>query len=486
MSTLEDINAGPGGLAGLVGSLSRRFRPVSRRSVLVGAAVAGSALATNPRTYALRPVTAYATICGPGTTFDSGWTVFCCTINKGVNACPPGSFAAGWWKAADSSWCGGGYRYIVDCNASCSKCSTGCTDGICDSSCWSCSCGRGSSATCDQRRVCCNAFRYGQCNTQVQCSGGVHCRVVSCVAPYKWANCTTASLSDNRTAEHSAPCIPSWGAIEAKYDSMGSLGSWLGASIGPERGIGDGKGRFVTYQHGWIIYSSATGARNMHPWAHTPWVDEGAYRGPLGYPVSDMTWGLKDSGWMQLFQGGAITDSAHTATQSVTGIRWTLWRDHGREDGALGFPTSGLVFGPDDYYWIQTFQGGAITDSRETTTQVVSGVMWDGWQRARRESGVLRYPSTAQTAVTRGAMQGFRGGELWALGTGPAYRVYGSVLSEWKAAGGASGRYGFPVSDTVQTSTGITCTFENGTITVSSRPAAPWKPWQAPRKPSAG
>ena len=29
----------------------------------------------------------------------SGWTVFCCTINKGVNACPPGSFAAGWWKA---------------------------------------------------------------------------------------------------------------------------------------------------------------------------------------------------------------------------------------------------------------------------------------------------------------------------------------------------------------------------------------------------
>ena len=39
----------------------------------------------------------------------------------------------------------------------------------------------GSTATCDQRKLCCNAFRYGQCNTQVKCSGGVHCRVVSCV-----------------------------------------------------------------------------------------------------------------------------------------------------------------------------------------------------------------------------------------------------------------------------------------------------------------
>jgi hypothetical protein len=120
MSTLDDLNAGPGGLAGMVNALSRRFHPVSRRDVLVGATVAATALATKPREYALTPVAAYATICGPGNTASSGWTVFCATVNKGVNTCPPGSFAAGWWKAAGSSWCGGGYRYIVDCNARCS------------------------------------------------------------------------------------------------------------------------------------------------------------------------------------------------------------------------------------------------------------------------------------------------------------------------------------------------------------------------------
>ncbi len=87
-------------------------------------AVVGSALAVDPKGYVLTPQTAATTVCGPAASCSAGYTVMCCTINKGVNGCPPGTFAAGWWKAADSSWCGGGYRYIVDCNASCSDCTS--------------------------------------------------------------------------------------------------------------------------------------------------------------------------------------------------------------------------------------------------------------------------------------------------------------------------------------------------------------------------
>ena len=72
--------------------------------------------------FALRPQSAYASVCGPGSSCSSGWTVFCATINNGVNACPPGSIAAGWWKADGASLCGGRARYIVDCNATCSRC----------------------------------------------------------------------------------------------------------------------------------------------------------------------------------------------------------------------------------------------------------------------------------------------------------------------------------------------------------------------------
>ena len=520
MSTLEDLTSGPGGMAGFVGSLSRRFRPVSRRSLLLGATVAATALATKPKEYVLRPVPAYATICGPGNTASSGWTVFCCTINNGVNACPPGSFAAGWWKAADSSWCGAGYRYIVDCNASCSKCTSGCSDGICDSRCWSCSCGSGSTATCDQRRVCCNAFRYGQCNTQVRCSGGVHCRVVSCVAPYRWTNCTTTTLVDNRTSEHSAPCLPRWGPIEQRYVSMGAQASFLKASKGATRNIYDSQGGvYGLYQGGGIYWTRATGAVGVSTLATTAWSSVGGIRGQLGYPLSAARPGGRAGGWIQLFQRGAVAGVSSGVSVPVYEPCWTTWKANSREAGHLGYPVESRVTNPDGQGWLQRFQGGFITDGpatvtaavyetaatiwvvegREagplgyptggrtvtgagmwiqlfeggaigattvTTTTAVYGVMYAGWQRFGRETGLLQYPATSVARDARGANQTFQGGQLWALGAGPARLVYGSVLTAWANAGGAGGSYGYPVTDTTATGDGrLTCQFEGGTIT---------------------
>jgi uncharacterized protein with LGFP repeats len=517
--TLEQITTGERrGLVGLVSRVSERFGPVGRRGFFVGAAVAGSALATDPKAYALRPQTAYSTICGPGNTASSGWTVFCSTINKGVNSCPPGSFAAGWWKAAGSSWCGGGYRYIVDCNASCSKCSSGCSgDHICDKGCWNCSCGTGSTATCDQRRICCNAFRYGQCNTQVKCSGGVHCRVVSCVPPYTWANCTTTSLRDDRTAEHSAPSLPKWGYIAAKYKAMGEQRSFLKASRGPVYSVGDNRGSYVLYQGGAIYYTSSTGAVAVAEYLRKIYAREGGPKGCLGYPRRDRVTGLRDGGWLQEFETGALTDSASTATQSVWGVCWDAWRRDGRENGNLGYPIgprTALAGGA----WIQMFQTGAITDTTSTTPQVVWGVSWDlwrhegrengnlgfptgprtalgggawiqlfqrgaiidtptispkvvwgamytGWVAAGREKGVLGYPTGPAHATSRGSYQTFQAGDLWRLGSGAARRVYGGVLSQWKAAGGATGTYGYPLTDTISSDGRLTCTFEGGTIT---------------------
>lgn len=569
MTAIDEVTNADTGVVGLVHRLANRFRPISRRSLLVGTAVAASALATNPR-YALTPGTAYGAVCGPGNTSGSGWSVFCCTINNGVNACPPGSFTAGWWKAADSSWCGSGYRYLIDCNARCTKCTSGCSDNICDRGCWNCSCGHGSSSTCDQRLICCNAFRYGQCNTDIRCSGGVHCRMVSCVPPYRWANCGTTSFSDNRTAEHSAPCIPRWGAIEKKYDSLGGPASFLRMSTGPIHVTGDGKGQYVSYQGGTIYWSSASGAHAMPTFVRDKYVQAGGVRGYLGYPTSDRVSGLRNGGWIQLFQHGAITDSPQTTTQIVYGIRYDRWRANGREGGVLGYPTGGRVALPDDAWiqlfqngaivdsanthtqvvwgtrydvwkangrekgvlgfptggrvalpdgaWIQLFQGGAIVDSTDTHTQVVwgkrydvwkangrekgvlgfptggrvalpdgawiqlfqngaivdststytrvvSGVFWTAWKSAGREKGVLGYPSTERTSVDRGSFQKFVKGELWALGSGAARRVYGGVLTKWKAAGGAGGSYGFPITDTKFDGTKLTCTFEHGTIT---------------------
>jgi uncharacterized protein with LGFP repeats len=386
---------------------------------------------------------------------------------------------------------------------------------MCDSKCWSCSCGTGSTATCDQRRICCNAFRYGQCNTQIKCSGGVHCRVVSCVAPYQWTSCTTTSLVDNRTSEHSAPSLPLWSQITRKYHAMGEQGSFLKASTGPQRAVGDGRGQYVAYQGGRILWSSKTGARSLSAFVDSVYTANGGPRGPLRYPTSDRVGGRPDGGWIQLFEGGAITDSASTSTQLVWGVRWTVWQQEGREAGHLGYPLAakqdvdggwiqlfqhgaitdstatstqavwgvrwtvweqlgrekgslGFPVAPKEELgdgWIQRFQTGAITDSTTTSTQAVSGAIYTGWVANGRDKGLLRFPSAAALADLRGSHQAFEGGELWALGSGPARLVYGAVLTEWTAAGGASGRYGYPVSDTTASGGRLTCEFEGGTIT---------------------
>jgi hypothetical protein len=172
----------------------------SRRGFLVRSALAGSALAVAPMRYLLRPVTAYAAICGCagsdcncGSSCCDGYTEFCCAVNDGKNACPPGTFEAGWWRADGSRFCDGP-RYFTDCNAQCG--SNAC----------SCHCAGGD---CDNRRTCCNVFRYGQCNQHIECYGAIACRVVTCTPPYELFDCDRTTLWDDSTANHSANCSSS-------------------------------------------------------------------------------------------------------------------------------------------------------------------------------------------------------------------------------------------------------------------------------------
>lgn len=448
----------------VVEAIARRLggRDVERRSVLLGTAVAGSAIATNPKGYVLRPQTAYASICGPGTGPGAGWTVFCASINGGRNTCPEGSFAAGWWKAADSSWCGGRYRYIVDCNARCTKCTTGCSDGICDSTCWNCSCSHGVSGSCDDRRNCCSAFRYGQCNTQVACSGGVRCRLVSCTPPYEWEACTSLSLVDNRTSEHSSDKLPQWGRISSRYFAMGEQKSYLGYSIGPVRAVGVGSGTFVRYSGGRIY--QATSSASAIP------VREDVVKvmstvgsiATIGYPLAPEVIGA--SGTIQRFQKGAVTAAKGQSLHAVHGTAYPVWVDEGGSGGTLGFPTGPRQVIGAGYQ--QPFVRGAISQpSPDLKARSVSGTHFDAWRALGRGTGVLGMPIGAAGTLTRGHRQLFQLGETIGLTGSPAYAVYGPVRDAWKAARGHVGTYGYPTGHVTRRSDGrYQGTFEGGTI----------------------
>jgi hypothetical protein len=187
---------------------------ISRRSFINRSAFAGSAVAIGAGLdLALKPGTAYAQICscgsgscGCGSNCCAGFSEFCCSVNGGYNYCPTNTVMGGWWKADNSSYCGGP-RYYMDCNATC-QCDTGCGDGFafCDPGCDGTNCGCGPDG-CDSYVTGCFQFRYGQCNQDVECMGRIVCRVVACVPPWEVdPTCTTTNAEDDGTAEQNEAC----------------------------------------------------------------------------------------------------------------------------------------------------------------------------------------------------------------------------------------------------------------------------------------
>ena len=175
---------------------------ISRRSALVRIAVAGSAFCIAPVRYLLYPGSALAVIvpsgCSGGECTD-GYTAFCCEINKGLNECPSGTFPGGWWMCTDyrgRQLCASqGVRYYVDCNALPGRPFPG-----------GCTCANNS---CDNRRVNCNIFRYGQCNTHIGGVTAVVCRMVTCQNPgsIPALNCSSSVAVDDAVCAHEAPCL---------------------------------------------------------------------------------------------------------------------------------------------------------------------------------------------------------------------------------------------------------------------------------------
>jgi hypothetical protein len=191
---LERLAARAGGL------LSRRS---SRRGFLARSALAGSALAVAPVRYLLYPDPAWAVIrpqdCSGSSLCNDGYTAFCCEINRGANTCPAETYVAGWWKCSSyhgRGLCSGdGARYYIDCNRIPGRTFPG-----------GCRCAGDS---CDHRRVDCNHFRYGQCNTQVSGTTEVVCRIIVCEHPagIPQFNCNATYKQDDTTCSHNAGCL---------------------------------------------------------------------------------------------------------------------------------------------------------------------------------------------------------------------------------------------------------------------------------------
>lgn len=484
----------------------------TRRRFLIRAAVVGSALAVDPLGYVLKPGTAYASVCGSANTCGAGWSAFCCTINGGANTCPDYSYVAGWWKVDASAFCLGAARYYIDCNRRRNR---------------SCRC-RCSNSGCDRRRVCCNNFRYGQCNTQIGGVTEVVCRIVTCTPPWEWdPACGRTIRTNNATRSHSSTCLPRTNPtrIEIKYQDMGLVGSILGRAETKERDAARG-GRKRRYANGMILWHRNHGAHEVHGPVANRYRDSGADSGPLGYPTTDHRPVGDGKGQFVRFQHGSIYRHPTHGVRIVLGRTDRRYRNLRGPRGQLGYPTSATheANGPGK---VTDFQRGSIfmspdTDAVEVTGQVLSVYrsrggpagsklgfpvspaqsMPDGGRRQRFEDGLIIGPGARKVYAVRGAILQRWTGEArgpegpwgypvthtqevvdtdslwtrfehvvvyWSRNTGVHWMARGPIYTRYREKGGAKGPLGFPVADQT-TSAGLhQMTFEHGVITYDPR-----------------
>jgi hypothetical protein len=508
----------------LVDRLGRALagKGLSRRRFLWRVAVVGSALAVDPVRYTLRPGTAYASVCGDGASCASGWTAFCCTVNNGANTCPTGSYAAGWWRIDDSPFCFGQARYVIDCNRSPNaSCSCRCADGACD-----------------KRRVCCNNFRYGQCNTQIPGVTEVVCRVVTCMAPWQWDRaCSTTVRVDNRTRSHNATCLPGRDAtrIDIRYQDLGQTGSILGAPTAPERS-GPSGGRYRRYVNGSIHWRSSTGALAVHGRIDQLHRDLQAVNGPLRYPLTEVRAVGDGRGLLVRYDGGSIYQASSSATaRQVLGAIDERYRGTGGPQGRFGYPIGrqgrgGGILQRFENSNLAHARGGPIVELRNDVLAAVDAAptadavglpvleerLVSGTRLQRFEAGIVvqtsggplvaigrdlgfRYldveggparwgrPLGAPTTVAggRGRQLRFADATLYAGSATGTWLLTGPVLAAYQANGGPNGSLGLPTSGVATTRAGQRrASFERGAIVIEPDGSVSVLRTRAARSPS--
>ena len=193
-------------------------------------------------------------------------------------------------------------------------------------------------------------------------------------------------------------------------------------------------------------------------------------RGLIGWPIGD-SFDLPNGGSAVYGERGMIVAARGGKALVVHGRIYLKYRDLNDVHGWVGLPQSdetaaangGRVsyFEHADIYWC------GATDAHE-----VHGAIRERYAALGGPGGFLGYPFTDETPVRRGAQEAgrsnrFEGGLiLWSPATG-AWEVHGAIREAWENAHkGATGEFGFPVSNETRTATDTYRynDFERGTI----------------------
>ncbi len=310
-------------------------------------------------------------------------------------------------------------------------------------------------------------------------------------------------------------------AIDAVYSALGGAGGVLGARTSPLVYYSfNGGGLAEGFAGGAIFYKKTAGAHAVTGAVRDAYFSAGGAAGRYGWPVSDQV--CSGGVCRQDFEGGSVVSSpsgafglfdvvraAYDAAGGVSGswgvplMHLTSLSYHGGgfgqafANGSAFYRAGGpanFVSGPiRDYYFAlggaasrlgypvgaqactaescqQEFQFGWIIWSAAGGARVGAPAIDAVYSALGGAGGVLgarTSPLVYYSFNGGGLAEGFAGGAIFYKKTAGAHAVTGAVRDAYFSAGGAAGRYGWPVSD--QVCSGGVCRqdFEGGTISAA-------------------
>lgn len=190
------------------------------------------------------------------------------------------------------------------------------------------------------------------------------------------------------------------GRIGARYVEMGATSSWLGFPTSNELDAPDGKGKFVTFEHGTIYWSPTTGAWAIPADMVDAYGRAGYEAGALGYPTGEST--MVNGALQQQFEGGYVIRTGEPArTFFVRGKIAQHYTEIGAAASVLGAPTGDEILIPGGAF--QEFTGGAMYWSEATGAHyVLNGPIRDRWGQNGWEAGFFGWPINDESEIPAG------------------------------------------------------------------------------------
>ena len=236
------------------------------------------------------------------------------------------------------------------------------------------------------------------------------------------------------------------GAVRDHYWSLSGAAGRLGFPVGAQQCSGTASCQ-QEFQFGWILWTSAGGARSGAPAIDAAYAAAGGPTGALGARTSGLLYYPDNGGGMaEAFVGGAIYYKPSVGSAyAVTGGILTAYYASGGASGLYGWPTSAMACSAATC--TQEFEGATLVSSASGAFAVTEPVR-SGFTASGGVSGPWGVPVSAVGAIAQnggGFGQAFAQGSAYYRIGGSAHLVAGAVRDHYFSLAGAAGILGFPV-----------------------------------------